>query len=115
MHTCIPDNEGSECLVAPQLPLALCGDQLGHTECSCVNFTGVHKHMVHTVISIVCSLAYVVCVYMHTDTQLYYISVVMSTIGINMYGGNIGTLFPRSHLFIMLHFVLTVVKKLTTL
>ena len=41
-----------------QLPPALCGDQPGHTECSCVNFTGVHKHMVHTVISIVCSLAY---------------------------------------------------------
>ena len=38
-HTCVLDNEGSECLVAPQLPLALCGDQPGHTECSCVNFT----------------------------------------------------------------------------
>ena len=62
MHTCILDNEGSECLVAPQLPLALCGDQPGHTECSCVNFTGAHKHMVHTVISIVSSLAYVVCI-----------------------------------------------------
>ena len=48
MHTCILDNEVSECLVAPQLPLALCGYQPGHTECSCVNFTGVHKHMVHT-------------------------------------------------------------------
>ena len=58
MHTCILDNEGSEYLVAPQLPLALCGDQPGHAECSCVNFTGVHKHMVHTVISIVSSLAY---------------------------------------------------------
>ena len=111
MHTCILDNEGSECLVAPQLPLALCGDQPGHTECSCVNFTGVHKHMVHTVISIVSSLAYVVCVYMHTDTQLYYISVVMSNIGTNMYGGNIGSLIPRSHLFIMLQFVLTVIKR----
>ena len=32
MHTCVLDNEGSECLVAPQLPLALCGDQPGHTE-----------------------------------------------------------------------------------
>ena len=72
MHTCIFDNEGSECLVAPQLPLALCGDQPGHTECSCVNFTGGHKHMVHTVISIVSALACGVCVYMHTDTQLYY-------------------------------------------
>ena len=29
---------------------------------------------------------------MHTDTQLYYISVVMSNIGTNMYGGNIGSL-----------------------
>ena len=28
---------------------------------------------------------------MHTDTQLYYISVVMSNIGTNMYGGNIGS------------------------
>ena len=65
VHTCILDSEGSECLVAPQLPLALCGDQPGHTECSCVNFTGGHKHMVHTVISIVSSLAYVVCVYNH--------------------------------------------------
>ena len=70
MHTCILDNEGSECLVAPQLPLALCGDQPGHTECSCVNFTGGHKHMVHTVISIVSSLAYVVCVYNHAHSHL---------------------------------------------
>ena len=68
--------------------------------------------MVHTVISIVSSLAYVVCVYMHTDTQLYYISVVMSNVGTKKYGGNIGS---RSHLFIMLQFVLTIVKKLTTL
>ena len=62
MCACILDNEGSECLVAPQLPLALCGDQPGHTEWSCVNFTGGHKHMVYTVISIVSSL---VCVYNH--------------------------------------------------
>ena len=74
LHTCILDNEGSECLVAPQLPLALCGDQPGHTECSCVDFTGVHKHMVHTVISIVSSLAYVVCVlYAHRHTSVPYI------------------------------------------
>ena len=111
MHTCILDNEDSECSVAPQLPLALCGYQPGNTECFCVNFTGVHKHMVHTVISIVSSLAYVVRVYMYTDTQLYYISVVMSNIGTNMYGGNIGSLIPRSHLFIMLQFVLTVIKR----
>ena len=32
------------------------------------------------------------CVYMHSDIQLYYISVVMSNIGTNMYGGNIGSL-----------------------
>ena len=70
MRACILDNEGSECLVAPQLPLALCGDQPGHTEWSCVNFTGVHKHMVHTVISIVSSLAYVVCVYSHAHSHL---------------------------------------------
>ena len=30
MHTCILDNEGSECLVAPHLPLAHCGYQPGH-------------------------------------------------------------------------------------
>ena len=53
--------------------------------------------MVHTVISIVSLLAYVVCVYMHTDTQLYYISVVMSNIGTNMYGGNIGSLVLCVH------------------
>ena len=68
MHTCILDNEGSECLVAPQHPLALCGDQPGHIECSCVNFTGVYKHMVHTVISIVSSLA-MLCVYTCTQTH----------------------------------------------
>ena len=48
---------------------------------------------------------------MHTDTQLYYISVVMSNIGTNMYGGNIGSLVPRSHLFIIIQFVLTVIKE----
>ena len=69
MHTCILDNEGSECLVAPQLPLALCGYQLQAIQNVLVS-TGVHKHMVHTVISIVSSCAYVVCVYMHTDTQV---------------------------------------------
>ena len=69
MHTCFFDIEGNECLVAPQLPLALCGDQPGHTECSCVDFTGVHKHMVHTVISIVSSLAYMLCVYTCTQTH----------------------------------------------
>jgi len=74
MRTCIHENEGSECLVVPQLPLALCGDQPGHTECSCVNFTGVHKHMVHTLISIVCSLAYVVCIHAHRHTAVLYIS-----------------------------------------
>ena len=105
VSTHVLDSEGSECLVTPQLPLALCGDQPGHTEWSCVNFTGVHKNMVRIVISIVSSLAYVVCVYMHTDTQLYYISVVMSNISTNIYGGNIGSLVPSSHLFIMLQFV----------
>ena len=35
----------------------------------------------------------------------------MSNIGTNMYGGNIGSLVPRPPLFIMLQFILTVIKR----
>ena len=55
------------------------------------------------------------CVYTCTQTHgctVY--PVVMSNIGTNMYGGNIGSLVPRPPLFIMLQFILTVIEKQKT-
>ena len=52
------------------------------------------------------------CVYTCTQTHSCTVYlVVMSNIGTNMYGGNIGSLIPRPHWFIMLQFVLTLIKR----
>ena len=58
--------------------------------------TGVHKHMVHTVISIVSSPAYVVCVYMYADTQLY-IRAVATTFEVVRFSACVSTLQLGSH------------------